>query len=131
MESLMLECHPQYPAQSPRQNFSAIVNLVVQSEKPGSDSIPEIENLAQDRPFFVLFGNSGVVVNLGRIFHMRVDTAFKDVLEMLWFRMLSLQGPGKMDVEEGRDMTQVEETLVSEVDRFLVQHALWDHIQRD
>lgn len=127
----MLKRHPQYPAQSSRQNFTAVVNLVVQSKKPGSDPVSEIENLAQDRPFFVLFGNEGVIVDLGRIVHMWIDTAFEDVLEMLWFRMFSLQRPSEVDVEEGRDVTQVEKTLVSEVNRFLVQHALWDHIQRD
>lgn len=103
MERLVLEGHPENPAQSPSQDFP-VVNFVIQSKKPSPNSISEVENLAQNRPFFVLFRNSRMIVNLGRIVHVRVDTSLKDVLEVLWLRVFSLERPGKVNVEEGRNM---------------------------
>lgn len=50
---------------------------------------------------------------------------------MVGFGVRLAQEPGQVDVQEGRDVTEVEQTDVTEVDRFLVKQAGRNHSHRD
>jgi hypothetical protein len=55
----------------------------------------------------------------------------KDIPKPLWLRSSAAHGLVQQHIEERRDMSDVKKTLVAQVDWFLVQHALWDHAQRN
>jgi hypothetical protein len=74
-------------------------------------------------------------VDLGRIVDVWVDTTLEDIFEFLRFGVSSLGQPGEMNVQEGRTgistvvtsnshVTEVEETNVPKIDRFLMKHLL-------
>jgi hypothetical protein len=70
-------------------------------------------------------------VDLGRIIDRRIDPSLEEILEVLWLGMGLVEVSREEDVEESWDMTDVEKILVSKIDRFLQQHLLLDHPQRD
>jgi len=78
-------------------------------------------------------------MTLSRIVDVGVDASFEDILqwglalvsqgsrstrthfEVIRFGMWLVQESRQMDVQEGRNVTEVEQTYVPEVDRFLVK----------
>jgi hypothetical protein len=87
-------------------------------------------------------------MDLSRVIDMRVDPSLEDVFEMLRVCMLAFQQAGKVDVKECRTTTsviarrqwqhggnphvaEVEEALVAQVNRLLMQHLLGNHAKSD
>ena len=55
----------------------------------------------------------------------------KYIFELFGFGMRLPKKPGEMDVEESGDMTQVKQTDMSQINRFLEKHRRGNHATRD
>ena len=65
------------------------------------------------------------------VIDVRVNSSLEDVPEGRRFRWVPTDGLREQHIKEGRNMANVEETLVPQVDGLLVQHLLRDHSKGD
>ena len=131
MEPIVLEDHHQRPREPPRQLALALEEFSVQLREALPHPVAVRKDLAERGPILVLLRHLRVRMAVLGVVHMLVDTPFEDRCEAHRLHGALAQVLRHEQVEEGREVAQVEERLVSQVDRLAVQERGRDHPQRD
>lgn len=125
MHDLVLKAKPNRPSYVARN-----VGLAdsVQAQKPGSNAVLVGENIADSRPCIWHFG---MIMTFGRIIDVRVDAPFEDVPVLCWMSCRLSGGFRQLYIQECRDMSQVEYARIAELDGFLIELLVREHLAGD
>ena len=95
----MFEANPQGPS-----NLPIYLSYITPVERPCSSPNPRLisEYLDNGRPFI---WDLAVCMTIFRVIHIWIDTALKHLVVETWVCWCVASSSGKMDVEEGRDVT--------------------------
>ena len=139
MPPLVLKHHHERAGETPGQRPGATLKLLEGLEDESAHTITERQNLREQRPVLVLLRNFGVGVTVVGVVNVRVDATLEDHCVVLGLSVRLLEEVREEHVHEAilrlsvnhseeewdvlrRDVTNIEQTLVTKVDRLLVKH---------
>lgn len=70
-------------------------------------------------------------VTLLWIINVRINSSLKDLWVVAWLGGLAVSSAREMDIHECRDVTEIEDAGISELDRFAQQFLFGDHVPCD
>lgn len=125
VHDLVLEADPDGPPDVPGDPLRAV--RVVERREPGSDALLVRQDLLDGRP---LVGGLRVLVAEVRVVHVRVDAPFEDGVIGSGLRGRILRRLGELYVQKRRDVAQVEDASVPQLDGLILELVVREHVLR-
>lgn len=125
VHDLVLEAQPDGTPHGPDD---VLLSILVQGDEPGPDALLVREDVLHMRP---LAGDLGVLVTELRVVDVRVDAPLEDGVVRRGIGGRRASSLGELDVQEGGDVSQIEDTGVAELDGLLVKVLVWEHAPGD
>ena len=132
MEAVVLEHHHERARGTARQRPRPALHLLNEAlDNLLADLVAVTEHIRKHRPVLIALRHLRMRVTLVRIVHARVDPALERGEVRAGADGLRAELAREEDVRERREVADVEERLVSEVDRLGVQQLRGDHTEGD
>lgn len=132
VEPIVLVHHHERPRHPPRQRPLAALHLLVASlDHPLSHLVAIRQHVFNHRPILILLRHLRMAMAMLRVVHARVNPALKDGQVRPRPDGLVLDQAREQDVRERRQVPDVEQRLVPQIDWLGVQEVLRDHPERD